>query len=137
MQEEEMLYQALRLKFWLERIQKDEWAVVVPEGPLKQMMADVGELVEQAKRGKGDSIRFFNAFFKTLDEIVLDSCYSLVHENRQIVDMINAESQVADILNQELAIYKKRFGEIPQKELDEEILRNIERQVSENSEICH
>lgn len=119
MQEEEMLYQALRLKLWLERIQKDEW--YVPKEDMKRIVADVGELVEQTKRGKKDSTQFFNLFFKTLDEIVLDGIYKVIYENCQLGDMLNSETKVAEITNQTLDIYKKRFGEIPQEEIDKEL----------------
>lgn len=119
--QEEMLYQSLRLKFWLERVAKDEWRVLVPKETMERMLSEVSEMVEGAKRGNTDFIRFFNLYFRILDDVVLYGINRSEHYNADLVDGINAESEVARCLAEELAIYEKRFGKIPKEEIEKEL----------------
>lgn len=119
--QEEMLYQSLRLKSWLERVQKDEWKVVVPKETMERMLSEANGMVEDAKRGKLDFISFFNLYFRILDDVLIDGVYRLDRDNGNLVDGINAESQVATCLAEELSIYEKRFGKIPKEEIEKEL----------------
>lgn len=76
---------------------------------------------EFVKHGKGDFIVFFNTFFSALDDVVLYGIYRVNRHMDRLEDMLNSESQVSYDLNQELEIYKKRFGEIPREEIDKEL----------------
>ena len=120
--QEEMLYQSLRLKSWLERVQKQNegWWETIPNKSLKPLQNNAKGIIAKAKCGKADLGDLFDLFFKTMDEAhyAIDKWQGSWSD---AVDRSNCDSEIADCTAQELAIYEKRFGKIPKEEIEKEM----------------
>ena len=120
--QEEMLYQSLRLKSWLERVQKEGegWWELIPKKSLKPLQNNAEGIIDKAKCEKADLGDLFDLLFKTMDE----ARYAIDHWQgcwSDAVDRSNCSLEVADCTAQELAIYEKRFGKIPKEEIEKEL----------------
>ncbi len=121
-----LLFEALHLRSWLKSRQEGNahWYPTIKDEDLKRLLDRTEEQIDTLKRRRtyeeSDLEKLFGVYFASLDA-ALQAINDWQGSWSDAVDRGNCSSECAEFTNQELAIYKKRFGEIPKEEIDKEL----------------
>lgn len=121
-----LLFEALHLRSWLKSRQEGNahWYPTIKDEDLKRLLDRTEEQIDTLKRRRtyeeSDLEKLFGVYFASLDA-ALQAINDWQRSWSDAVDRENCSSECAEFTNQELAIYKKRFGEIPKEEIDKEL----------------
>ena len=121
-----LLFEALHLRSWLKSRQEGNahWYPTIKDEDLKRLLDRTEEQIDTLKRRRtyeeSDLEKLFGVYFASLDA-ALQAINDWQGSWSDAVDRENCSSECAEFTNQELAIYKKRFGEIPKEEIDKEL----------------
>ena len=121
-----LLFEALHLRSWLMSRQEGNahWYPTIKDEDLKRLLDRTEEQIDTLKRRRtyeeSDLEKLFGVYFASLDA-ALQAINDWQGSWSDAVDRGNCSSECAEFTNQELAIYKKRFGEIPKEEIDKEL----------------
>ena len=112
-------------KEYLKSIEKFlDLASNIKDEDLKRLLDRTEEQIDTLKRRRtyeeSDLEKLFGVYFASLDA-ALQAINDWQGSWSDAVDRGNCSSECAEFTNQELAIYKKRFGEIPKEEIDKEL----------------